>query len=93
MRAMPVFAVLSLLVPGVASAQRNGDVSGGLNNQPTSGEVQSRERAAGVAAPAPAQQAQTGAVDNIYKDLMGKERQDGQTTAPADPNAGVSRTR
>ena len=37
-----------------AWAQRNGNVSNGLNNQPTQGEVQSREQASGVAPP-PAQ--------------------------------------
>lgn len=75
------------VLPGLAAAQRNGDVSNGMNNQPSSGEVQSRERAAGVAPPAQAQQAQTGQVDTIYKQLMTKERQDGQTTAPASPTA------
>lgn len=34
-----------------AWAQRNGDVRGGMDNQPTQGEVRSRERATGVAPP------------------------------------------
>ncbi len=79
----------AVLLPLAAQAQRNGDVSNGLNNQPSSGEVQSREHAAGVAPPLQQQRAATGAVDNIYEDLMKKERADGLTAAPANPAAGV----
>jgi hypothetical protein len=74
-----------LAAPALALAQRNGDVSNGMNNQPTSGEVRSKESAAGVAPSPQRSQAQTGAVDNIYKDLMTKENRDGLTDAPTNP--------
>ncbi|MGI4953734.1 MAG: hypothetical protein ACRYGM_18170 [Janthinobacterium lividum] len=74
-----------LAAPSLALAQRNGDVSNGMNNQPTSGEVRSKESAGGVAPSPQRNQAQTGAVDNIYKDLMTKENRDGLTNAPTNP--------
>ena len=74
------------LLAGPAMAQRNGDVRNGLDNQPTKGEVRSRERAADVAPSPQGQAAQTGKVDSIYKDLMGKENRDGMTNAPTSPN-------
>lgn len=70
-----------------AWAQRNGDVSGGKDNQPTSGEVRSRERAAGVTPSPTEQRQQANTTDQLYRSLMEKERADGMTTAPADPNA------
>lgn len=77
----------TLLCAAPAWAQHNGDVRGGMNNQPTKGEVRSREQADGVAPPPVQQQRETGAVDQLYRNLMGKERADGITTAPANPNA------
>ena len=77
--------LMSMLVIGPALAQRNGDVSSGLNNQSTHGEVTNRESAAGVAPSPQRNAAQSGAVDNIYKDLMTKEDKDGLAAAPTDP--------
>jgi hypothetical protein len=79
-------AALLCGAPASTWAQRNGDVSNGLNNQPTYGEVQSREQAGGVAPPPAQRQRETGTVDNLYRDLMGKERSDGMTNVPAGPN-------
>ena len=77
----------AFLCAAPAWAQRNGDVRGGKDNQPTQGEVRSREQAAGVTPPPAEQQRETGTVDQLYRNLMGKERTDGLTTAPANPNA------
>ena len=82
---LPALVAAACLLAAPAFAQRNGDVSNGLNNQPTSGEVRSRERAAAVAPPPQRDAAQTGTVDNIYKDLMTKENGDGMAHAPTDP--------
>ena len=90
MKPATVIIAILCLPPVAALAQRNGDVSNGLDNQPTAGEVQSKERAAGVAQPPAQRQQQTGTVDNIYKELMTKERKDGQTDAPPDPNAPIA---
>lgn len=80
----------AVLCAAPAWAQRNGDVRGGKDNQPTQGEVRSREGAVGVTPPPAEQRRETGTVDQIYRNLMSKERADGITTAPADPNAPVS---
>lgn len=88
-RVSPALAA-ALLCGASARAQRNGDVQGGMDNQPTQGEVRSRERAAGVTPPPADQKRETGTVDQVYRNLMSEERADGIMTAPADPNAPLS---
>lgn len=78
-------AALLCGTPVCTWAQRNGDVRNGMNNQPTQGEVQSREQAGGVAPPPAERRREAGTVDNLYRDLMSKERSDGMTDAPAHP--------
>lgn len=91
MRPTPIAAALLILAasPGAALAQRNGNEQNGLNYQPSAGQVEPKERAAGVAPPPQVQQQQTHEVDSIYRNLMTKERGDGMTAAPANPAARV----
>lgn len=71
-------------VPG--DAQQNG-VRNGKDMQPTEGGVRASERAAGVAPTPQRQEQEQGAVSNLYKQLMGNERQSGLSSAPTNPNA------
>lgn len=68
-------------------AQRDGDVSGGMDNQPTRGEVETRERAAGVVPPPAERRREAETVDRLYRRLMDGERAGRGTAAPAGPDA------
>lgn len=61
-----------------------------MNNQPTQGEVQTREQAGGVAPPPAERRREAGTVDNLYRDLMSKEQSDAMADAPAHPGAAPS---
>lgn len=91
MRILPSL-IIALAAAGPALAQSNGNVANGFNYQPRPGAVTAKEQAAGIAPPPAVQQQKTGEVDDIYKTLMGKERQDGMTAAPANPQAPLSET-
>lgn len=93
-RACRVLAAAGLVASAPLAAQaqpRNGNIVDGQNRQPTPAEVVPRERAAGVA-PGPVQvDRETGAVDQLGKELLQKERTDPPAPGAVPPPPSTAR--
>jgi hypothetical protein len=74
--------LLALCIGAPASADsprppaRNANIYNGFDHQPTRSEVQSRERAAGVAPDSAEQAAQNSTVEHLYEELEQRSRTD-----------------
>lgn len=73
LRALAVALVATVTLAGTARAQQNGNTYNGVHNEPSQGNVRSKEQAAGVAPPSQQRQRTTQETDQLYNKLMKQE--------------------
>ena len=76
-----VLSCLIALAPCAAAAQQNGNVYDGTAHEPAAGDVNQKERATGLAQPAPVQRRENEDVEKLGDQVLRQSRQ----TMPPDP--------
>jgi hypothetical protein len=76
-----VIMLAALCLAGPARAQQNGNVYNGTSHEPAAGDVHEKERAAGLAAPAPVRQRRDEDVEKLGDQVLRQSHQ----TMPKDP--------